>query len=93
MTSWCHLAGRLPALDWVVAPVGAGGEEILGQGVVVLQQEAQPVGVHPPVPDVDVQAHLGRGQGVTTLIIPLTMFLLTTGLQKVVKMGWDREAE
>ena len=91
MRSWCHLAGRLPALDWVVAPVGAGGEEILGQGVVVLQQEAQPVGVHPPVPDVDVQAHLGRGQRVTTLRMPL--FILTTGLQKVVKMGWDREAE
>ena len=91
MRSWCHLAGRLPALDWVVAPVGAGGEEILGQGVVVLQQEAQPVGVHPPVPDVDVQAHLGREQRVTTLRMPL--FILTTGLQKVVKMGWDREAE
>ena len=91
MRSWCHLAGRLPALDWVVAPVGAGGEEILGQGVVVLQQEAQPVGVHPPVPDVDVQAHLGREQRVNTLRMPL--FILTTGLQKVVKMGWDREAE
>ena len=91
MRSWCHLAGRLPALDWVVAPIGAGGEEILGQGVVMLQQEAQPVGVHPPVPDVDVQAHLGRGQRVTTLRMPL--FILTTGLQKVVKMGWDREAE
>ena len=91
MRSWCHLAGRLPALDWVVSPVGAGGEEILGQGVVVLQQEAQPVGVHPPVPDVDVQAHLGRGQRVTKLRMPL--FILTTGLQKVVKMGWDREAE
>ena len=75
----------------MVAPVGAGGEEILGQGVVVLQQEAQPVGVHPPVPDVDVQAHLGRRQRVTKLRMPL--FILTTGLQKVVKMGWDREAE
>ena len=91
MRSWCYLAGRLPALDWVVSPIGAGGEEILGQGVVVLQQEAQPVGVHPPVPDVDVQAHLGRGQRVNTLRMPL--FILTTGLQKVVKMGWDREAE
>ena len=63
MTSWCHLAGRLPALDWVVSPVGAGGEEILGQGVVVLQQEAQPVGVHPPVPDVDVQGRDGPPEG------------------------------
>ena len=59
----------------------------------MLQQEAQPVGVHPPVPDVDVQAHLGRGQRVSKHTQDAIVLILTTGLQKVVKMGWDREAE
>ena len=52
----CQLAGGLPALDGVVAAVGGGGEEVLGQGVVVLQHQADPVGVHPAVPDGQVQA-------------------------------------
>ena len=51
-----HLEVSLPALDGVISAVGAGGQQVLGQGVVMLQEEPYPVCVHPPVPDVDIQA-------------------------------------
>ena len=50
-----HLDVSFPALDWVIPPVRAGRQQILGERMVVLEEEANPVGVHPPVPDVDVQ--------------------------------------
>ena len=37
-----HLAGGLPALHWVVAAIRAGGQQILGQRVIMLEQEANP---------------------------------------------------
>ena len=37
-----HLAGRLPALHRVVAAIGARGQKVFGQRVIVLEQEADP---------------------------------------------------
>ena len=37
-----HLAGRLPALHRVVAAIGARGQKVFGQRVIVLKQEADP---------------------------------------------------
>ena len=37
-----HLAGGLPALHRVVAAIRAGGQQILGQRVIMLEQEANP---------------------------------------------------
>ena len=37
-----HLAGGLPALHRVVAAIRAGGQQILGQRVIMLQKETNP---------------------------------------------------